>query len=160
MTVSMTRATAADAPDMYQLEVQLFPHDAWSRATIDAELTHPDSYYLVLRDDQSHRFVGFGGLRASSSVGGHGDIQTMAIDTDYQGQGLGSMLLEALLAEAWKRGVGDVFLEVRADNDVAKGVYARAGFREIARRPGYYQPGSVDAIVMQKTRDDREGKHD
>ena len=156
MTVSMIQAGPGDASDMYQLEVKLFPHDAWSQDIIDAELVHPDSYYLVLRDGQSQRLVGYGGLRASTVVGGQGDIQTMAVDTGYQGRGLGSKLLDALLAEAWHRHVDDVFLEVRADNEVAKALYDRAGFREIDRRPGYYQPGSIDAIVMQKTREDGE----
>jgi ribosomal-protein-alanine N-acetyltransferase len=156
MTVSMIQAGPGDASDIHQLELTLFPDDAWSRHTVDTELAHPDSYYLVLRHDQSQRLVGYGGLRASGTGGEQGDIQTMAVDTDYQGQGWGSTLLKALLVEAWRRDVNDVFLEVRADNEVAKALYDRAGFREIARRPGYYQPGSVDAIVMRKTRDDKE----
>jgi [ribosomal protein S18]-alanine N-acetyltransferase len=156
MTVSMTQAGPGDADDIYRLEVALFPHDAWSKNTVDAELAHPDSYYLVLRDDQSQQLVGYGGLRAATSGGGQGDIQTMAVDTNFQGQGLGYLLLEALVAEAWRRRVDDLFLEVRADNDVAKALYDRAGFREIARRPGYYQPGSVDAIVMRKSRSNEE----
>ncbi len=156
MTVSMMQATLGDAGDMHQLEVALFPNDAWSRQTIDAELAHPDSYYLVLRDDQSNDLVGFGGLRASQARGGQGDIQTMAVARNYQGQGLGSLLLDGLMVEGWRRNVDEIFLEVRADNEVAKGVYERAGFREIARRPGYYQPGHIDAIVMQKTRDAKE----
>jgi [ribosomal protein S18]-alanine N-acetyltransferase len=156
MTVSMIQAGPGDASDIHQLEMKLFPLDAWSRHTIDAELAHPDSYYLVLRHDHTQHLVGYGGLRASTTVGGQGDIQTMAVDTNHQGQGLGAQLLEALLVEAWRRNVTDVFLEVRADNKAAKALYDRSGFREIARRPGYYQPGSVDAIVMQKTRDDRE----
>jgi ribosomal-protein-alanine acetyltransferase len=160
MIVSVTPAGPSDASGIHRLEEKLFPHDAWSRHTIDAELSHPDSYYLVLRDDQSKDCVGYGGLRASPKGGGQGDIQTMAVDTRYQGQGLGLILLEALLAEAWKRHVDDVFLEVRADNDVAKALYHRAGFREISRRPGYYQPGLVDAIVMRKTRDDKENTHE
>jgi len=160
MTVSMALAGPGDAADIHQLERKLFPHDAWSKHTIEAELAHPDSYYLVLRDDESHDLVGYGGLRASTSIGGAGDIQTMAVDSRYQGQGLGRVLLEALVTEAKARNIEEIFLEVRADNEVAKGLYARAGFREIARRPGYYQPGSVDAIVMRKPLDDKENTHE
>ena len=43
----------------------------------------------------------------------------------------------------------DVFLEVRADNPVAQALYASEGFAEVGRRPRYYQPDDVDAIVMQ-----------
>ncbi len=42
----------------------------------------------------------------------------------------------------------DVFLEVRADNPVAQALYESEGFIEIARRPRYYQPDDIDAIVM------------
>lgn len=156
----MQQATAADAADIYELEGVLFPHDAWSRFTIESELAHPDSFYLVIRDSDSNTLLGYGGLRASTKLGGQGDIQTMAVAESHQGQGLGSMLLDALLDEARRRNVDDVFLEVRTDNEVAKTLYGRAGFREIARRPGYYQPGQVDAIVMHKPRDDRERADD
>ncbi len=41
-----------------------------------------------------------------------------------------------------------MFLEVRADNPVAQQLYASEGFAEVGRRPRYYQPDDVDAIVM------------
>ena len=159
MSVSVERAGLSDAAAIDELERVLFPHDAWPRDLIDSELRHPDSYYVALRDTESKDLIGYGGLRASPSLGGQGDIQTMAIATSHQGQGLGTLLLDTLLAEAWKRNIDEVFLDVRADNDVAQALYRRAGFREIARRPGYYQAGLVDAIVMRKSRDDKEPTH-
>ena len=57
-------------------------------------------------------------------------------------------LLRALIAEAVSRGARELFLEVRADNPVAEGLYRSEGFAEIGRRPRYYQPDDVDAIVM------------
>ena len=57
-------------------------------------------------------------------------------------------MLRALLEEAARRGVTDVFLEVRADNPVAQSLYASEGFAEIGRKPRYYQPDDVDAVVM------------
>ena len=39
--------------------------------------------------------------------------------------------------------------EVRDDNPVAQGLYRREGFIETGRRPRYYQPDDVDAIIMQ-----------
>ena len=76
------------------------------------------------------------------------DIQTIAIAEGGRGRGRGRALLTALLAEAARRGVRDVFLEVRADNPVAQSLYASEGFVEVGRRPRYYQPDDVDAIVM------------
>ena len=40
-----------------------------------------------------------------------------------------------------------MFLEVRADNPVARSLYDSLGFDEIGIRKGYY-PGGVDAVVM------------
>jgi ribosomal-protein-alanine N-acetyltransferase len=37
---------------------------------------------------------------------------------------------------------------VRADNPVAQALYASEGFIELGRRPRYYQPDGVDALVM------------
>ena len=49
---------------------------------------------------------------------------------------------------ARERGARQVFLEVRADNPVAQRLYASEGFVELGRRPRYYQPDDVDAVVM------------
>ena len=56
--------------------------------------------------------------------------------------------ISAALAEAVRRGAAHVFLEVRADNPVAEALYLSEGFVELARRPRYYQPDDVDAVVM------------
>ena len=46
------------------------------------------------------------------------------------------------------KSVEGVSLEVRADNPVAQKLYVSEGFAEVGRRPRYYQPDDVDAIVM------------
>jgi ribosomal protein S18 acetylase RimI-like enzyme len=83
-------------------------------------------------------------LRGSADA----DIQTIALDADHRGAGRGRALLRALLDEAAERGAREVFLEVRADNPTAEGLYLSEGFQEIGRRAHYYQPDDVDAIIM------------
>ncbi len=147
MTYLLSRAVLEDLPEMISWEGALFGTDAWSPEVMVAELSHPASYYLVARPDGDHGIVGYAGLRADSRAG-DGDIQTVAVAPDHRGRGLGRLLVEALVAEARQRLVSRVFLEVRADNDAARGLYANLGFQEIDRRTGYYQPDGVDAIVM------------
>ena len=65
-----------------------------------------------------------------------------------RGRGRGRALLRALLETARERGAREIFLEVRDDNPTATALYASEGFVEIGRRPRYYQPDDVDAIVM------------
>jgi ribosomal protein S18 acetylase RimI-like enzyme len=53
-----------------------------------------------------------------------------------------------LLMAANERKAERVFLEVRADNPIAIGLYRSLGFLEIGVREGYYQPDNVDAVIM------------
>ena len=75
---------------------------------------------------------------------------TIAVATSQWGQGIGSRLLAALVAEARQRGCTEMFLEVRADNMRAQRLYKWFGFAEIGIRRGYYQPSGTDAIVMRR----------
>jgi len=84
-------------------------------------------------------------------------VLTLAVAGPRQGQGLGAALLDALLAEAGRRGCTEVFLEVRVDNHRAQLLYQRRGFVEIGIRRGYYQPSGTDALVMRLSLDRRGG---
>jgi ribosomal-protein-alanine acetyltransferase len=147
MTYLLSRAVLEDLPEMITWEGALFGTDAWSPEVMVAELSHSASYYVVARPDGDDAIVGYAGLRAGNS-GGDGDIQTVAVAPEHRGKGLGRLLVEALLSEARQRLASSVFLEVRADNDAARGLYTSLGFQEIDRRTGYYQPDGVDALVM------------
>ncbi|HEY2575756.1 MAG TPA: ribosomal protein S18-alanine N-acetyltransferase [Streptosporangiaceae bacterium] len=148
--------TAGDLAAVLALERALFAEDAWTREMFTAELagTSRGRFYLVAEDDGE--VVGYAGLLALAGgrpAGGQADVLTMAVATARWGQGIGSALLEALLAEAGSRGCVEVFLEVRVDNLRAQGLYARYGFSQIGLRRGYYQPSGTDAIVMRRPMD-------
>lgn len=138
-------ATGDDVDAIMALERASFPTDAWSEATMAAEVGSAHNHYLV--DEQDGRVVGYGGLRALRG-GSDADIQTIALAPEVRGQGRGRTLLRALITEAVGRGARELFLEVRADNPTAEGLYFSEGFAELGRRPHYYQPDDVDAIIM------------
>ncbi len=144
--MTVREAAASDLAAIMDLERASFPTDAWSESMMSAELASPHGRYLVL--EEAGRFVGYGGVRAVRGAA-DADIQTIAIAASARGGGRGRVLLSALLATARERGARTVFLEVRADNPVAAALYTSEGFIEIARRPRYYQPDDVDAVVMQ-----------
>jgi ribosomal-protein-alanine N-acetyltransferase len=93
------------------------------------------------------QLAGYAGLL--SPGGGQADILTRAVARERWGQRIGAQLLDALVAEAARRGCTDVFLEVRVDNDRAQRLYRSRGFTQIGIRRGYYQPSGTDALVMQ-----------
>lgn len=144
--MTIRTATVADLDAIMAIEHRSFPTDAWTAETMAAELASPHGQYLV-DEEEDGVVVGYGGVRALQG-GTDADIQTIALDDAHRGAGRGRLLLRELLAAAARRGAREVFLEVRADNPAAEGLYLSEGFEEIGRRPRYYQPDDVDAIVM------------
>lgn len=144
---SLRTMTPADLEAVLGLEMALFGDEGWSRQMLEGELAEqPRSrYYLVADDDGA--IAGYAGLLVA---GVQADVVTLAVAADRWGQGTGSALLEALLAEAARRGCAEVFLEVRTDNTRAQRLYRRYGFTEIGIRKGYYQPSGADALVMRR----------
>ena len=143
---ALRRATLGDLDAIMRLETSTFESDAWSRGSMRSELAGRHGYYLVAEKGDG-AIVGYGGLLAPVGSG-QGDIQTIAVASTARRRGLGRALLLELLAEARRRRVVEVFLEVRADNPHAKALYLSLGFAQIAVRPKYYQPDGVDAHVM------------
>lgn len=143
--MTLRTATGDDLGAIMTIERASFPTDAWSESLMAAELASPHGRYLV--DVEAGRVVGYGGVRAVRGAA-DADIQTIAIAEAARGAGRGRALLRALLGEARECGAREMFLEVRADNPVAEALYASEGFVEIARRPRYYQPDDIDAVVM------------
>ncbi|MER7796437.1 ribosomal protein S18-alanine N-acetyltransferase [Microbacterium sp. NPDC096154] len=143
--MSIRTATPDDLDAIMALERASFPTDAWSDAMMREELAAPHNHYVV--DELAGRVIGYAGLRALPGSR-DADVQTIAIAEASRGHGRGRALLHALLDEATTRRVREVFLEVRADNPVAQKLYASEGFTELGRRPRYYQPDDVDAVVM------------
>lgn len=138
-------ATPGDLGAIMAIETASFPSDAWSSDAMSAELATEYSHYVV--DDEDGGIIGYAGLRALRGSA-DADIQTIALIEARRGEGRGRAMLRTLLAEASARGAREVFLEVRADNPAAESLYLSEGFEEIGRRPRYYQPDDVDAIVM------------
>lgn len=143
--MTIRTATPADLDAIMAIENASFLTDAWSAESMAAELVSEHSHYIV--DEDAGEIIGYAGLRAIRGSA-DADIQTIALREARRGEGRGRGMLRTLLAEASARGAREVFLEVRADNPGAETLYVSEGFEELARRPQYYQPDNVDAIVM------------
>lgn len=139
--------TPGDIEAVLPMEQALFGEESWSRQMLEGELAEqPRSRYYVVADDEGV-ITGYAGLMVA---GAQADVLTIAVAAGRWGLGTGSALLEALLAEAQRRGCTEVFLEVRIDNTRAQRLYRRYGFTQIGVRKGYYQPSGTDALVMRR----------
>lgn len=75
-------------------------------------------------------------------------ITLLMVHPDYQGKGLGNLLLYALLREAVGCGLARATLEVRDSNQAALSLYQKFGFKIAGRRQGYYQETGEDALIL------------
>ncbi|HEY0494799.1 MAG TPA: ribosomal protein S18-alanine N-acetyltransferase [Kutzneria sp.] len=136
-----------DAARCAELERKLFPaDDPWRERAFRTELDN-GHFYLGAYDEDG-RLVGYAGLAINGRAPDfEASVQTIAVDSDWQGRGVGRALFEALLARA-DQVAAPVFLEVRTDNDRAIALYRSRGFEQLGLRRRYYQPSGADAYTM------------
>ncbi|MDI6098499.1 ribosomal protein S18-alanine N-acetyltransferase [Actinoplanes sp. NEAU-A12] len=131
--------------EVLPIEEDLFGPEKWSAAMFWNELA-TGQFYLAALDDTA--VVGYAGLSVVDSD--ESWVQNIAVRRDAQRRGLGRVLLEALLAEATRRGTRKTLLEVAVDNAPAQRLYASYDFEPVGIRRGYYQPSNTDALVMMR----------
>ena len=118
--------------------------DAWSAAWI-GKLMEQLGVFACLAGDES------GGFVLVRAAGGEAEVLTLAVTPAARRRGIGTELIAAAARQAHEMGAETMFLEVGEANLPAKLLYARLGFREVARRRGYYASsdgGNEDALVL------------
>lgn len=94
------------------------------------------------------------GFIVSRLAAGEAEILSVAVAPARRGRGLARKLLDLHLRRLAGLGATAVFLEVDEDNAPARRLYARAGFREVGRRPAYYaRDGAPPANALVLRRD-------
>lgn len=144
--MSIRSATAADLAAIVASEAAGFPEDPWGANLVAEGVAGllPTVGYLVL--EQGGEVAGHAVLSVAAE---DAELQRIAVDPAYRGQGLGRELLDACLADAARRGAERLVLEVRETNEPALALYRSAGFTELARRQRYYRDGST-AVVLSR----------
>ena len=93
------------------------------------------------------------GFIVSRRAADEAEILSVAVARAARGRGLARALLDLHLRRLAGFGLRAVFLEVDEDNTAARRLYARAGFQEVGRRPGYYAQGRASpaaALVLRR----------
>ena len=76
------------------------------------------------------------------------EIDNIFVMDEYRKQGIGTKLMAYLVSLAIDLRVDNITLEVRISNEVARNLYKKFGFHEVALRKFYY--GDEDGILMEK----------
>lgn len=131
-----------DASLMAHIHATAFD-EPWTVDGIAALLATPGAFAFA--DTDSHGFIL---IRMAAD---EAEVLTLAVVPAARRRGVATRLLVAAGARAHESGARTMFLEVACGNAAAKSLYANMGFRELARRRGYYTKKSgakEDALVF------------
>lgn len=116
----------------------------WTEKLFFDEVKNPRTVYFVC-EDETGEIIGYGGMW---HVVDEGQITNIAVRKNQRGRGVGSKLLESLIAWAKEKGIVQIGLEVRESNKNALGLYKKYGFYEVGNRKDYYKNPTENAILM------------
>jgi ribosomal-protein-alanine N-acetyltransferase len=126
-----------------RIESQVYP-TPWTHGLFVSELAlRSTRAYVVAR--VGREVIGYSGLMMSLD---DGHITTVAVDPEWQRQGIATRMLVALAREAIARGANALTLEVRLSHRGAQQLYQRFGFTAVGVRKGYYADTGEDALIM------------
>ncbi|MEO1747755.1 MAG: ribosomal protein S18-alanine N-acetyltransferase [Pseudomonadota bacterium] len=124
---------------------------AWTDGEIEDLISPASSWALVARSvDAADKLAGFVIMRSAVD---EAEVLSIGVKPSWQGNGVGRMLMDAVLAEAYGQRLTSVFLEVDETNRPASLLYSKLGFQPVAERPDYYQMPDgrrTKAIVMRR----------
>ena len=140
--------TLADVDEVTALDQRAFGESGWSRRHFVGEITEsPISVFYVLTgttESKSELLGYFGTWHIVDQL----QLCTFAVDPQFQGNGLGSILLNCVFRLAQRLDCELIQLEVRESNTTARTLYRSRGFQEEAVRRNLYSKPKEDGILM------------
>lgn len=133
-----------DLEGVLEVEAESFTNP-WTRDMYSWELQNRSVCHIFLvRTDDCH----VAGFCAFWLVFDEVHINNVALRPRFRAQGIGTALLEHVLAEARRLGARRATLEVRASNERARRLYERLGFYVAGVRRNYYTEPVEDALIL------------
>ncbi|MGH1418989.1 MAG: GNAT family N-acetyltransferase [Hyphomicrobiaceae bacterium] len=151
-SVSLLWADPDRAKKIADMHALLF-EKAWKLDDMRALLAHPAAMSLVakVRDAKTLDKPVNAGFVLAQLAADEAEIISIGVLEEFQGRGLGRIMMQGLIRAATIAEARRLFLEVAEDNRSADRLYKSLNFTEVGRRPGYYSRdggGKVDAVVM------------
>lgn len=133
-----------DLEGVLEVEAESFSNP-WTRDMYVWELQNRSVCHIFLVRTEECRVAGF---CAFWLVFDEVHINNVAMRPRFRAQGIGTALLERVLAEARRLGARRATLEVRASNERARRLYERLGFYVAGVRRNYYSDPVEDALIL------------
>ena len=133
----------ADLEAVMALELEIFP-TPWTREIFEYEIQRRErALYLVV--ELRGEVAGYLGAQV---LGDEIHLTNMAVAPGLRRRGVGTALLLECLHRGIDRRARWMTLEVRENNEEARGFYGRFGFRDMGLRKDYYVDTGEDALIM------------
>ena|GEM_PF-102542 len=148
-TITIRKATSADADAIHAVDVAAFADDSWPRESFDEVLNEPECHYFIAYCNGA--IVGYCGMYHETEETPHCcNIETLAVVPTFRRKGLGRLLVQKMLDTAKELGLGKAELEVNTKNANAIKLYQDFGFAIEEHEPGYYSHSGEDAYIMRR----------
>ena len=123
------------------------------------EKSAADTRSVILLAKEDGEILGDGHIEAFSRRLSHRAGLGITVRKAAWGRGVGTAIMERLIAHAWEQGIEIIELQVRSDNARAIRLYEKFGFVKIGHYPGFLKVDRVyaDCDLMNLYRNDQEG---
>lgn len=138
------KATLENLEDIFKIEESVFAHP-WSLESLKNLMEDENSVAFVAVDNEV--ICGYCGV---NTILDEGYITNVAVLENYRKQGIGRMLVNALLDFAKEKSLAFLTLEVRKSNTPAINLYSKNGFEKVGERKNYYTSPTENALLMTK----------
>ena len=143
--MTLERVTTTEGlDDVLALEEASF-NNPTTRDWYEAELKRPEVCFIYVLRTPEEPVAAF---CAFWLVVDQAHINNLAVRPELRRRGLGTQLLDALVAEAAHLGAIELTLEVRRSNEPALRLYERAGFERAGVRTNYYTNPIEDGLLL------------
>lgn len=138
------KATLENLEDIFKIEESVFAHP-WSLESLKNLLEDENSVAFIAVDNEV--ICGYCGV---NTILDEGYITNVAVLENYRKQGIGRMLVNALVDFAKDKSLAFLTLEVRKSNIPAINLYSKNGFETVGERKNYYTSPTENALLMTK----------
>ena len=147
MTLRIAALPLLAAEPLAMMHRACFPQDPWDAAALERILAMAGGFGYLASDDNNPT-----GFILARDLGDEAEILSLGVLPQWRRRGVGQALLTAVSAEAGRRGLGALVLEVAVDNTPARRLYEACGFAPAGRRPRYYRrpDAAVDALILRR----------
>ena len=115
----------------------------WNEAMLEEEL-YNDTASFIVAEGEDGSVLGYAGLHV---ILDEGYIDNVAVRPSCRRIGLGDRLLDVFIRFG-QANLAFLTLEVRPSNTPAVALYEKNGFKEVGRRPNYYDAPKEDALLL------------